>query len=223
MRKRRRAHHLERRGFALHEGLSQNPWGFERNPWSLELAWWGHPWRLSSSFSVLEHLLGERGASWGGGAHHISSVAHQERSTCQIWLRSDALGEESLRASFCGERLSVSGSVYFLWSDLLRGGRMSWDDWQLPGSKSAWRISALTVAVERQHRRGHSCGGVSTSDSRRAWAPQFSSEGNKGEGAPLFWSLLLLDSDASLVRSLLCIHVPLYCITCCISCFNHII
>jgi hypothetical protein len=32
-----------------------------------------------------------------------------------------------------------------------------------------------------------------------------------------------LDSVARLVRSLLCIQVPLYFITCCISCFNHII
>jgi hypothetical protein len=71
--------------------------------------------------------------------------------------------------------------------------------------------------------RGHSCGGVSSLDNRRAWAPQFSSEGNKGEGAPQFWTLLLLVFDASLVRSLLCIQVPLYFITCCISCFNHII
>ena len=45
----------------------------------------------------------------------------------------------------------------------------------------------------------------------------------KEEGAPQFWSLLLLVLDASLVRSLLCIQVPLYFITCCISCFNHII
>jgi hypothetical protein len=29
-------------------------------------------------------------------------------------MRSDALGEESLGASLCGERLSVSGSVYLL-------------------------------------------------------------------------------------------------------------
>jgi hypothetical protein len=57
----------------------------------------------------------------GGGAHleeegHIyhPSFAHEERRTCQIRMRSDALGEESLGASFYGERLSVSGSVYLL-------------------------------------------------------------------------------------------------------------
>jgi hypothetical protein len=57
----------------------------------------------------------------GGGAHleeegHIyhPSFAHEERRTCQIRMRFDALGEESLGACFCGERLSVSGSVYLL-------------------------------------------------------------------------------------------------------------
>jgi hypothetical protein len=57
----------------------------------------------------------------GGGAHleeegriYYPSVAHWERRTCQIRMRSDALGEESLATSFCGERLSVSGSVYLL-------------------------------------------------------------------------------------------------------------
>jgi len=39
VRKRRRAHHLERRGFALHEGLSQNPWSFQLVVWR---AWWMH-------------------------------------------------------------------------------------------------------------------------------------------------------------------------------------
>jgi hypothetical protein len=56
----------------------------------------------------------EEGASEEEGRTCFPSDVHQERNTCQIWLRSDALGEESLRASFCGERLSVSGSVYLL-------------------------------------------------------------------------------------------------------------
>jgi hypothetical protein len=43
----------------------------------------------------------------------------------------------------------------------------------------------------------------------------------KEEGAPQFWALLFLVLVARLVRSLLCIQVPLYFITCCISCFNH--
>jgi hypothetical protein len=43
----------------------------------------------------------------------------------------------------------------------------------------------------------------------------------KEEGAPQFWALLFLVPVARLVRSLLCIQVPLYFITCCISCFNH--
>jgi hypothetical protein len=42
----------------------------------------------------------------------------------------------------------------------------------------------------------------------------------KGEGAPQFGHFFL-DLVARLVRSLLCIQVPLYFITCCISCFNH--
>jgi hypothetical protein len=42
----------------------------------------------------------------------------------------------------------------------------------------------------------------------------------KEEGAPHFWALLFLDSVARLVRSLLCIQVPLYFITFCISCFD---
>jgi hypothetical protein len=57
----------------------------------------------------------------GGGAHleeegciYYPSIAHWERRTCQIRMTSDALGEESLGASFCGEILSVSGSVYLL-------------------------------------------------------------------------------------------------------------
>ena len=59
--------------------------------------------------------------AYGGWAHleeegniYYPSFAHEERRTCQIRLRSDALGEESLGTSFCGERLSVSGSVYLL-------------------------------------------------------------------------------------------------------------
>jgi hypothetical protein len=43
----------------------------------------------------------------------------------------------------------------------------------------------------------------------------------KEEGAPQFWALLFLVLVARLVRSLLCIQVPLYFITCCISCFDH--
>ena len=43
----------------------------------------------------------------------------------------------------------------------------------------------------------------------------------KEDGAPQFWALLFLVPMARLVRSLLCIQVPLYFITCCISCFNH--
>jgi hypothetical protein len=43
----------------------------------------------------------------------------------------------------------------------------------------------------------------------------------KGEGAPRIWAHISLDLVARLVRSLLCIQVPLYCITCCISCFDH--
>jgi hypothetical protein len=50
---------------------------------------------------------------------------------------------------------------------------------------------------------------------------QFSTEGNKGRGRTTVWALLSLVLVARLVRSLLCIHVPLYFITCCISCFNH--
>ena len=63
----------------------------------------------------------QREHAYGGGAHleeegriYYPSVAHWERRTCQIRMRSDALGEERLRASFCGERLAVSGSVYLL-------------------------------------------------------------------------------------------------------------
>jgi hypothetical protein len=63
----------------------------------------------------------QREHAYGGGAHleeegriYYPSFAHEERRTCQIRMRSDALGEESLGACFCGERLSVSGSVYLL-------------------------------------------------------------------------------------------------------------
>jgi hypothetical protein len=69
--------------------------------------------------------------------------------------------------------------------------------------------------------RGHSCGGISSLGCRGARALHFNAEGNKGEGAPQFWALLFLVLVASLVRSLLCIQVPLYFITCCISCFDH--
>jgi hypothetical protein len=51
--------------------------------------------------------------------------------------------------------------------------------------------------------------------------PQFSTEDNKGRGRTTIWALLSLDLVARLVRSLLCIQVPLYFITCCISFFNH--
>jgi hypothetical protein len=47
------------------------------------------------------------------GRIYYPSFAHEERRTCQIRMRSDALGEESLGACFCGERHSVYGSVYF--------------------------------------------------------------------------------------------------------------
>ena len=40
-------------------------------------------------------------------------------------------------------------------------------------------------------------------------------------GHTTIWALLSLVLVARLVRSLLCIQVPLYFITCCISCFNH--
>jgi hypothetical protein len=43
----------------------------------------------------------------------------------------------------------------------------------------------------------------------------------KGEGAPEFGHFSSLVLVARLVRSLLCIQVPLYFITCCISCFDH--
>jgi hypothetical protein len=43
----------------------------------------------------------------------------------------------------------------------------------------------------------------------------------KGEGAPRFWAHISQDLVARLRRSLLCIQVPLYCINCCISCFDH--
>jgi hypothetical protein len=45
------------------------------------------------------------------GRIYYPSFAHQER-TCHIEMRSDAWGEESLGACFCGERHSVYGSVY---------------------------------------------------------------------------------------------------------------
>jgi hypothetical protein len=38
----------------------------------------------------------------------------------------------------------------------------------------------------------------------------------KGEGAPRIWAHISLDLVARIVRSLLCIRVPLYCITFCI-------
>jgi hypothetical protein len=43
----------------------------------------------------------------------------------------------------------------------------------------------------------------------------------KGEGAPRVWAHISLDLMERLVKSFLCIKVPLYCITCCISCFDH--
>jgi hypothetical protein len=81
---------------------------------SLELAWRVYPWRFSLHSSKGAH-------AYGGGAHleeegHIyyPSFAHEERRTCQIRMRSDTLGEDSLGACFCGERLSFFGSVYLL-------------------------------------------------------------------------------------------------------------
>jgi hypothetical protein len=50
---------------------------------------------------------------------------------------------------------------------------------------------------------------------------QFSTKGNKGRGRTTAWALLSLDLVARLMRILLCIQVPLYFITCCISLFNH--
>ena len=48
------------------------------------------------------------------GCIYYPSFAHEERRNCHIRMRFDALGEESLGSCFCGERLSVSGSVYLL-------------------------------------------------------------------------------------------------------------
>ena len=63
----------------------------------------------------------QREHAYGGGAHleeegciYYPSFAHEERRTCQIKMRSDALGDESLSACFYGERHSVYGSVYLL-------------------------------------------------------------------------------------------------------------
>jgi hypothetical protein len=43
----------------------------------------------------------------------------------------------------------------------------------------------------------------------------------KGEGAPSIWAHISLDFVARLMRILICIQVPLYCITSCIQCFDH--
>jgi hypothetical protein len=61
-----------------------------------------------------EHFAWRRAHLEEEGRIYHPSFAHEERRTCQIRLRSDALGEESLGVSFCGERLSVLGSVYLL-------------------------------------------------------------------------------------------------------------
>jgi hypothetical protein len=50
---------------------------------------------------------------------------------------------------------------------------------------------------------------------------QFNTEGNKGRGHTTVWALLSLVLVERLVRIFLCIRVPLYFITCCISFFNH--
>jgi hypothetical protein len=94
-------------------------------------------------------------------------------------------------------------------------------DCTLPGSSFAWRKSVLTGSVERQHRGASFCGGVSSLDQRGKRALHFSGESNKGRGRTKSWAHISLDLVARLVRSLLCIQVPLYCITCCISCFDH--
>jgi hypothetical protein len=80
----------------------------------LELAWRGYPWRFSLHSSEGALCLEEGRILRRRGAFIILQLLTEERRTCQIRMRSDALGEESLGASFCGERLSVSGSVYLL-------------------------------------------------------------------------------------------------------------
>jgi hypothetical protein len=74
--------------------------------------------------------------------------------------------------------------------------------------------------VERQHRRASSRGGISSLGQRGRRALHFSGESSKGRGRTKPWPHISLDLVARLVRSLLCIQVPLYCITCCISCFD---
>jgi hypothetical protein len=56
---------------------------------------------------------------------------------------------------------------------------------------------------------------------RGARALHFSVEGNKGRGHTYVWEHFSLVLVERLVRSLLCIQVPLYFITCCISFFDH--
>jgi hypothetical protein len=48
------------------------------------------------------------------GHIYYPSFVHEERRTCHIKMRFDALGKEILGSCFYGERLSVSGSVYLL-------------------------------------------------------------------------------------------------------------
>jgi hypothetical protein len=50
------------------------------------------------------------------------------------------------------------------------------------GRSIAWGIRALTVSMERQHKRAHSRGGISSLGQRGARALHFSAEGNKGRG-----------------------------------------
>jgi hypothetical protein len=57
---------------------------------------------------------------------------------------------------------------------------VEWVDSYLVGF--TWRKSVLTVSVERQHRRAHSCGGISSLGQRGARALHFSAESNKGRG-----------------------------------------
>jgi hypothetical protein len=58
-------------------------------------------------------------------------------------------------------------------------------DAQLPGSSFTWRKPILTVSVERQHRRAHSCGGISSLGQRGRRALHFSVESSKRERAHL--------------------------------------
>jgi len=94
---------LRRRGFALHEGFEPKTLEGLRGilgAWSLELgARWMHG----------EFIHGATAILFCSGAFAWRR-AHLRRRGALVFL----LGEDILRASFCGERLSVSGSVYLL-------------------------------------------------------------------------------------------------------------